>query len=193
MKRVRTSKVERKTSETEITVKLNLDGTGNYKVSTGTQFFDHMLESFARHSSFDLEINATGDNEHHIVEDVGIVLGQALKEALGDKHGITRFGHAIIPMDEVLILTSLDLGGRTYTSLDVKFRKKKIEDLSAEMIEHFVESFASEARMNLHIKFLDGRNDHHKAEAVFKSLAIALKAAVTVDPRKGLPSTKGVL
>jgi imidazoleglycerol-phosphate dehydratase len=190
---VRNTTVTRKTSETDITVKLNLDGSGKYSVSTGTQFFDHMLESFARHSGFDLEVSAVGDNEHHIVEDVGIALGQALKEAVGDKRGINRFGQAVIPMDEVLILTSIDLGGRTQTSLDAKFRKKKIEDLSAEMIEHFVESFASEARMNLHIKFLDGRNDHHKAEAIFKSLAIALKMAVSKDPKKGLPSTKGVL
>jgi imidazoleglycerol-phosphate dehydratase len=191
--RVRNATVTRKTSETDITVNLNLDGSGKYSVSTGTQFFDHMLESFARHGGFDVEISAAGDNEHHIVEDVGIALGQALKEAVGDKKGIARFGQAVIPMDEVLILTSVDLGGRTHIALDAKFRKKKIEDLSAEMIEHFVESFASEARMNLHIKFLDGRNDHHKAEAIFKSLAIALKMAVSKDPKKGLPSTKGVL
>jgi imidazoleglycerol-phosphate dehydratase len=190
---VRNSEVTRKTSETDINVKLNLDGRGVYSISTGTKFFDHMLESVARHSGFDLVITATGDNEHHIVEDVGIVLGQALKEAVGDKRGIARFGQAVIPMDEVLILTSVDLGGRAYASLDVKFRKKKIEDLSAEMIEHFLESLTSEARMNLHIKFLDGRNDHHKAEAIFKSLAIALKMAVAKEEKKGLPSTKGVL
>jgi imidazoleglycerol-phosphate dehydratase len=190
---VRNATVTRKTSETDITVKLNIDGSGKFSVSTGTQFFDHMLESFARHGGFDLEITATGDNEHHIVEDVGIALGQALKEAVGDKRGITRFGQAVIPMDEVLVLTSVDLGGRTYTSVGVKFRKKKIEDLSSEMIEHFIESFASEARMNLHIKFLDGRNDHHKAEAIFKSLAVALKMALAKDAKKGLPSTKGVL
>ncbi len=190
---MRTSKVDRKTAETDITIALNLDGTGEYRVRTGTKFFDHMLESFARHGGFDLEVMAQGDNEHHIVEDVGITLGEAFKKALGDKKGINRFGQAVIPMDEVLILTSLDLGGRAYTSLDVKFRKKKIEDLSSEMIEHFIHSFANEARMNLHIKFLDGRNDHHKAEAIFKSLAIALRMAVARDPKKGLPSTKGVL
>jgi imidazoleglycerol-phosphate dehydratase len=190
---VRTSDIKRKTTETNVSVRLNLDGSGKYKISTGTKFFDHMLESFTRHGSFDLEISATGDNEHHIVEDVGIALGDALKKALGGKKGIVRFGQAVIPMDEVLILTSVDLGGRTYTSLDVKFRKKKIEDLSSEMIEHFLESLAAEAKMNLHIKFLDGRNDHHKAEAIFKSLAIALKMAVTEDANKGLPSTKGVL
>ncbi|RMF90149.1 MAG: imidazoleglycerol-phosphate dehydratase HisB [Methanobacteriota archaeon] len=190
---VRTAEIVRKTSETEVQVKLNLDGKGSYRVSTGIGFFDHMLESFARHGSFDLEVTAKGDNEHHIVEDTGIALGEALKKALGDKKGINRFGQAVIPMDEVLILTSVDLSGRAYTSLDVKFRKKKIEDLSAEMIEHFIHSFASEARMNLHIKFLDGRNDHHKAEAIFKSLAIALRMAVAKDATKGLPSTKGVL
>jgi imidazoleglycerol phosphate dehydratase HisB len=190
---MRTAAVKRKTKETDISIKLNLDGKGDYKVSTGFSFFDHMLESFSRHGSFDLEISAKGDNEHHIVEDVGIALGQTIKKALGDKKGIDRFGQAVIPMDDVLVLTSVDLGGRTYISLDFKFRKKKIEDLSSEMIEHFVESLASEVRMNLHIKFLDGRNDHHKAEAVFKSLAIALKMAVTKDSRKGLPSTKGIL
>ncbi len=190
---MRKSEVKRKTAETDIKVSLNLDGAGKYRISTGTKFFDHMLESFARHSGFDLEVSATGDNEHHIVEDVGITLGLAVKEALGDKRGIARFGHAVIPMDEVLIVTSVDLGGRTYTSLDLKFRKKKIEDLSAEMIEHFLESMASEAKMNLHVKFLDGRNDHHKAEAVFKSFALALKMATTKDGKKGLPSTKGML
>lgn len=190
---MRKSEVKRKTAETDIRVVLNIDGEGKYQISTGTKFFDHMLESFTRHSGFDLEISATGDNEHHIVEDVGICVGQALREALGDKKGIARFGHAVIPMDDVLIVTSVDLGGRTYTSLDVKFRKKKIEDLSAEMIEHFLESLASEAKMNVHIKFLDGRNDHHKAEAVFKSLGLALKMAVAGDGKAGLPSTKGML
>jgi imidazoleglycerol-phosphate dehydratase len=190
---MRTSKVNRKTKETDITVKLKLDGKGEYRISTGTKFFDHMLESFTRHGGFDLQISATGDNEHHIVEDVGIVLGQAFKKAIGDKEGITRFGQAVIPMDDVLILTSVDLGGRTFTSIDTKFRKKKIEDLSSEMIEHFIQSLASEIKMNLHIKFLDGRNDHHKAEAIFKSLAIALKMALSKDSTKGLPSTKGVL
>ncbi|MFQ5800414.1 MAG: imidazoleglycerol-phosphate dehydratase HisB [Candidatus Hydrothermarchaeales archaeon] len=190
---MRTSSIERKTKETAITLKLNLDGGGEYKVSTGIKFFDHMLESFARHGCFDLELSAKGNNEHHIVEDVGIAIGAALKKALGDKKGIARFGQAVIPMDDVLILTSVDLGGRAYTSLDVKFRKKKIEDLSSEMVEHFLESLTSEAKMNLHIKFLDGRNDHHKAEAIFKSLALALKMAVAKDAKKGLPSTKGVL
>ena len=190
---MRTATVKRKTRETDITLKLNIDGSGEYRVSTGIKFFDHMLESFARHGSFDLDVSAKGDNEHHTIEDVGLVLGQAIKEALLDKKGIARFGHAVIPMDDVLILASVDLGGRAYASLDVKFRKKKIEDLSSEMIEHFVESLAVEAKMNLHIKFLDGRNDHHKAEAIFKSLAVALKMAVRKDSKKGLPSTKGVL
>jgi imidazoleglycerol phosphate dehydratase HisB len=190
---MRHSTVNRKTKETDVSVDFNLDGIGAYKISTGTSFLNHMLESFARHGGFDLEVSAKGDNEHHIVEDVGIAIGQAFKQAIGDKTGISRFGQAVIPMDDVLILTSVDLGGRTYTSLDVKFRKKKIEDLSSEMIEHFLQSFTQEAKMNLHIKFLDGRNDHHKAEAIFKSLSLALKMAVSKDPKKGLPSTKGVL
>lgn len=176
-----------------MTISLGLDGKGVYDIKTVGGFFDHMLESFSRHSHIDLKIRASGDNEHHIVEDVGITLGEALRKALGDKSGIQRFGHSITPMDDVLMLVALDLGGRPYINLDFRFRKKKIEDLSSEMIEHFLQSFATEARLNLHVKLLEGRNDHHRAEAIFKGLALALKMAVSRDLSKGVPSTKGVL
>ncbi len=189
---MRAAKIKRKTSETDISVFLDLDGTGDHEINTGSMFFDHMLSSFARHSSFNLNISATGDNEHHIVEDVGIALGEAFKKALGDKRGIQRFGFSITPMDDVLVLTSIDLGGRSYCANGITFRKKKIEDLSSEMISHFLESFSAELRMNLHAKLLDGKNEHHKAEALFKSLALSLREACRISGEK-IPSTKGVL
>lgn len=187
---MRTAKVTRKTKETEIKVELNLDGSGKYEIHTGIKFFDHLLSSFSRHGRIDLQVNAKGDNEHHIVEDVAISLGEAIKKSLGEKVGIARFGHAIIPMDDVLMLTSIDLGGRSYCSLDLKMRKKRVEDLSVEMVPHFLETLASEARLNLHVKLLDGKNDHHKAECLFKALGIALRGACSVVGR-GIPSTKG--
>jgi imidazoleglycerol-phosphate dehydratase len=189
---MRTSRTERKTQETEVILSLNLDGEGTHRVQTGIGFFDHLLTSLARHASFDLEVTARGDNEHHVVEDTALTLGEALRKALGKKEGIQRFGHAIVPMDDVLLLVSIDLGGRPYVSLSVPFRKKKIEDLSAEMIPHFLESFASEARINLHGRVLDGKNEHHKAEALFKALALSLKEACRITG-KGVPSTKGTL
>ncbi len=189
---MRTAKIRRKTTETDITVSLNIDGKGGHKIDTGEKFFDHMLSSFARHGSFDLDISATGDNEHHTVEDVGIALGEAFKKALGDKRGIRRFGFSIIPMDDVLVLTSIDLGGRSHCANGITFRKKKIEGLSSEMIAHFIESFSAELRMNLHAKLLDGKNEHHKAEALFKSLALSLREACRVSG-EDIPSTKGVL
>lgn len=189
---MRTADIARKTSETDIKISLNIDGSGDYTIDTGEKFFDHMLSSFARHGSFDLKISASGDNEHHIVEDVGIALGEAFKQALGDKRGIRRFGFSITPMDDVLVLTSIDLGGRSYCANKITFRKKKIEDLSSEMIAHFIESFSSELRMNLHAKLLDGKNEHHKAEALFKSLALSFKEACSISGNK-IPSTKGVL
>jgi imidazoleglycerol-phosphate dehydratase len=189
---MRAVKIERKTTETDINIFLNIDGKGDYKISTGFKFFDHMLSSFARHGSFDLKVTATGDNEHHIVEDTGIALGEAFKKALGDKIGIQRFGFSIIPMDDVLMLTSLDLGGRSYCANSVTFRKKKIEDLSSEMISHFLESFSAELRMNFHSKPLEGKNEHHKAEALFKSMALSLSQACRVTG-ESIPSTKGVL
>jgi len=189
---MRKTKIARKTSETDIKVEVNLDGTGKYKIDTGVKFFDHLLSSFSRHGRIDLNIDAMGDNEHHTVEDVAICLGEAIKKALGEKKGIARFGHAIIPMDDVLILTSIDLGGRSYCSLDLKMRKKKVEGLSVEMLPHFLETFASEARLNLHAKLLDGKNDHHKAECLFKALGIAFREAIR-EVGDGVPSTKGRL
>jgi imidazoleglycerol-phosphate dehydratase len=189
---MRAAKIKRKTSETDISVFLSIDGKGDSNINTGVKFFDHMLSSFAKHGSFDLKISATGDNEHHIVEDVGIALGEAFKKALGDKRGIQRFGFSVIPMDDVLVMTSVDLGGRSYCVNGIKFRKKKIEDLSSEMIGHFIETFSMELRMNLHAKLLEGKNEHHKAEALFKSLALSMKEACHITG-KGIPSTKGVV
>lgn len=189
---MRKAKVERKTTETKIKMELNLDGKGGYSIDAGMSFFEHLLSSFARHGSFDLKVTARGDNEHHLVEDVAICFGEALRNALGDKRGIARFGQAIIPMDDVLVLVAIDIGGRSYCSADLRLRTKKIEGLSAEMILHFIETLAAEARMNIHAKLLEGKNDHHKAEALFKALGVALREATRVTG-KGIPSTKGRL
>jgi imidazoleglycerol-phosphate dehydratase len=189
---MRASNVERKTNETDVKVSLKIDGKGDQEIETGIPFFNHMLSSLAKHGSFDLKINAIGDNEHHIIEDVAIVLGKAFKDALGNKKGIRRFGYSIVPMDDVLILTSVDISGRSYFVNNVSFRRKKIEGLSSEMILHFLETFTSEFKINLHIKLLDGKNEHHKAEAIFKSLALSLKQACSIEG-EGIPSTKGVL
>ncbi len=189
---VRRASFVRKTKETNIRVELNLDGKGDYKIDTGIKFFDHLLASFSRHGGFDLRVNAKGDNEHHVVEDVAICLGEAIKKALGGKTGIARFGNAIIPMDDVLMLASIDLGGRSYCSLDLKMKRKRVEDLSVEMLPHFLETLSFEARMNLHAKLLDGKNDHHKAECLFKALGVALREASRVVG-SGIPSTKGKL
>ena len=189
---MRTAKIGRKTKETDVKVFLSVDGNGDANIKTGIKFFDHMLSSMAKHGSFNLKIDAEGDNEHHVVEDVAIALGSAFKEALSDKRGIKRFGFSIIPMDDVLMLTSIDISGRGYCANSVKFSRKKIEDLSSEMVSHFLESFALEFRINLHTKLLDGKNEHHKAEALFKSLAVALKEACKIEGAK-IPSTKGVL
>jgi imidazoleglycerol-phosphate dehydratase len=189
---MRAAEVERKTKETEVRVKLNVDGAGSYEVNTGVSFFDHLLSSFAKHGYFDLAVSAKGDNEHHVVEDVAIALGEAFKKALGDKRGIRRFGSAIVPMDDVLVLTSVDISGRSYCVNSVTFRRKKIEGMSSEMIGHFLASFASEFKINLHAKVLEGRNEHHKAEALFKSLGLSLREACSIVGQ-GIPSTKGVL
>lgn len=189
---MRSSNLNRKTSETDVKLKLVIDGKGSAKISTTIPFFDHLLDSLARHGSFDLTITATGDNDHHTIEDVSIVLGQAFSDALGDKKGITRFGDSIVPMDDVLVMTSVDLGGRAYCANGVKFRFKKIEGISTEMIDHFMESFAHEFKINLHTKLMEGKNEHHKAEALFKSVGISLKKACSIT-RTDVPSTKGVL
>lgn len=190
----RESKIQRETSETNINLELDLDGTGESQVETGIQFFNHMLDSFARHSQFDLEIKAEGDidvDDHHTVEDVGIVLGEALNEALGDKKGIRRMAHALVPMDESLAMVAVDLSGRSYAVLDLPFHQAKVGDLSTENVGHFLESLAQTGKINLHAR-CEGENDHHQTEAVFKALARALHDATRVVHEK-VPSTKGVI
>jgi len=194
----RRADVERRTRETSVSLALDLDGSGRYEVSTGIGMFDHMLEQLARHALFDLRIAATGDIErdpHHLIEDVGLVLGQALNEALGERRGISRFGHAFAPMDEALALVAIDLGRRPHAAIDVTFDREDIGQLPVENIKHFLDAFAQEGRLNLHARLLSGENDHHRVEALFKALARALRAAVTIDERNAdqVPSTKEVL
>lgn len=190
----RESKIQRKTSETEILIELNIDGTGHYEIETGIQFLNHMLESFTRHSLFDLKVEAKGDlevDDHHTVEDIGIVLGEALNEALEDKKGIRRMAHALVPMDESLSMVAVDLSGRSYTILDLDFHQDKVGDLSTENVGHFLESLAQTGKINLHAR-CEGDNDHHQVEALFKALARSLHDATRVVHEQ-LPSTKGVL
>jgi imidazoleglycerol-phosphate dehydratase len=185
----------RKTKETDIRVSLNLDGTGQQQIATGIPFFDHMLAQIARHGRFDLEIQAAGDLEidgHHTVEDVGWVMGQALREALGDRRGIVRFGHAYVPLDEALTRVVIDLSGRPYLVFKAEFKSARIGDLQTELIEEFLKAFVQEGRFNLHVENLYGRNQHHIAETIFKATARALYTATRVEHSE-IPSTKGVL
>ena len=198
MTKTRKSTITRKTRETDITVTVNLDGTGKAKVETGVGFFDHMLDSFARHSFIDLEVKADGDlhiDAHHTVEDTGIVIGQAIKDALGDFAGITRFGHAYIPMDETLSRASVDLCKRPYLVWKVDFRRDKIGDMDTELFKEFFHALAGNGGMCLHVENLYGENNHHIAESCFKAAARALRMAVTPDERLGgkPASTKGSL
>ncbi|MBI2918323.1 MAG: imidazoleglycerol-phosphate dehydratase HisB [Chloroflexi bacterium] len=186
----------RQTRETEISVTLDLDGSGQARVATGIGMLDHMLEALARHSRFDLTLEATGDlhtDQHHTVEDVALTLGKALAQALGERRGIVRMGHAVVPLDEALALVAVDLGGRGYASVETSFAGQRVGELQTDLIGHFFESLAAEARMNIHIRLLAGSNDHHKVEAMFKALARALDQATRLDPRLGgeVPSTKG--
>ena len=194
--RRRTASVHRTTRETDITVELDLDGTGAAEIGTGIGIYDHLLESFAHHAMVDLTIRATGDlerDEHHTVEDVALALGRALAEALGDRAGIVRFGEASVPMDEALARAVVDLSGRPYAMLDLRFRGERIGELSTQMVPHALESFVRTSGMTLHLR-ARGQNDHHIAEAAFKALARAVRAAVAIDPRRqGVPSTKGSL
>ena len=189
------SKVSRKTGETDIQVELNLDGSGRFDIKTGINIVDHFLSQLARHGLFDITISAAGDDQHHIVEDVAICLGKAFNKALGEKKGITRMGHAIVPMDEALVLVAVDIGGRAYSAIDVSFVRTSIDGLCADLVRHFLESFASEAKINLHAKVLTGINDHHMAEALFKALGRALDLATRVDDRVTgiIPSTKNII
>jgi len=191
----RISTKSRKTNETDIRVSLNLDGTGEHKIATGIPFFDHMLAQIARHGHFDIEIDAKGDLEidgHHTVEDVGWVLGQALRDALGDRRGITRFGHAYVPLDEALTRVVVDLSGRPYLVYKADFKATRVGDLQTELIEEFLKAFVQEGRLNLHVENLYGRNQHHIAETIFKATARALNTATRVEHAE-IPSTKGVL
>ena len=193
----RTAQVHRKTNETDISVRLNLDGDGRYDNHTGVGFLDHMLDLFAKHGGFNLEITCDGDlhiDDHHTVEDIGITLGQALSEALGDKAHIARYGHAYLPMDETLARAVIDLSGRFSFHFDVAFSRPSVGDLSTEMVRHFWYSFAEHAGCTLHISVLYGENTHHKVEAVFKAVARALRTAVHRDAaHAAMPSTKGRL
>src|SRR6266436_3973798 len=193
----RVGQVQRKTKETDVRVKLDLDGRGQSRISTGLPFLDHMLELFARHGSFDLNVACQGDleiDDHHSVEDIAITLGQSLTQALSDKAGIARYGEAVVPMDEALCRTVIDLSGRFYLVYEVQTRRQKIGNFSVELAEHFWRSLAETAHFNLHIDCLRGRNTHHMLEGTFKATARALRQAVERDPRiTGVLSTKGVL
>ena len=190
----RNTNVSRKTSETDITIKMDLDGTGKYNISTGVNFFNHMLESFSKHSMIDLDVQASGDieiDDHHTIEDVGILLGEAFSNAIGDKKGIRRMAHAIVPMDESVATVAIDISGRSYCNMDLKFKNEKIGDMTSDIVIHFFESFASAAKLNIY-GAVEGVNDHHKAEAIFKAFAKAIKDAIKVEHDQ-IPSTKGVL
>jgi imidazoleglycerol-phosphate dehydratase len=196
--RARTASLRRKTAETDIRLRLNLDGRGRYAVSTGIRFLDHMLELFARHGGFDLELRARGDldvDQHHTVEDVGIVLGQAVRQALGSKRGINRAGYFIMPMDETLAVAAVDLSGRPYLVMKAAIRARRVGDLDTELLEDFFHGFTTGAGANLHLKVAYGRSSHHAVEALFKAFARALRYACSRDARlkRQLPSTKGLL
>jgi imidazoleglycerol-phosphate dehydratase len=195
---MRKGTIERTTKETDIRIVLTIDGKGRYQVSTGIRFFDHMLELFAHHGGFDLELQARGDldvDQHHTVEDVGIGLGQAFAQALGNKRGILRAGYFLMPMDETLGLAAVDFSGRTAAVIDTKVKTRLVGDLQSELVFDFFEGFARGAQANVHVKTLYGRSSHHKIEALFKAFARALRAACWRDKRMArlLPSTKGLL
>jgi imidazoleglycerol-phosphate dehydratase len=195
---VRRALINRQTTETQIALKLNLDGQGRYKVSTGIRFLDHMLELVTRHGAFDLTVDAKGDldvDQHHTVEDLGIALGEAVSQALGTRKGINRAGYFIMPMDETLAVAAIDLGGRPHSVVDLKVKVVRVGDLQTELVYDFFDGFALGARANVHVKVLYGRSSHHQIEAVFKAFARALRVACSKDRRLGkmLPSTKGLM
>lgn len=195
----RKASVTRETRETKVSVELVLDGTGQYQVSTGNGFFDHLLSQLSRHSLMDLTVQATGDAEqtgwHHTVEDVSIAVGRALNEAIGEGRGIVRMGHALVPFDETLAQVAVDLSGRAYAVVETAIYGELVESLPSDLIRHSLESIAMEGKFNLHARILAGQNSHHKAEALFKAFARALKDAISIDPRQGgeVPSTKGTI
>ncbi|MCR5607781.1 MAG: imidazoleglycerol-phosphate dehydratase HisB [Lachnospiraceae bacterium] len=193
----RTAKITRKTKETDIELEINLDGTGESEIDTGIGFFNHMLTNFTRHGLFDLKLKVKGDLDvdcHHTIEDVGIVLGTAIKEACGDKKGIKRYGHVILPMDEALVLCALDLSNRPYLVYDVNISGERVGEFDTEMVKEFFYAISYSCGMNLNIKMLDGSNNHHIIEAIFKAFAKALDNALVIDPRiTDVLSTKGAL
>jgi imidazoleglycerol-phosphate dehydratase len=192
---MRTAQVERKTKETQIQIKVSLDGKGNSENKTGVHFLDHLLDAFATHSLIDLDVKAEGDLQHHIVEDVALALGSALNKALGDRTGINRFGHAIVPMDDALALAAVDLVRRPFASIKLELERVTLEDIHREDLEHFLPSLSTALEATVHVKVLEGHNDHHKVEAAFKAFAQAFRTAISLDPRRlnQLPSSKGMM
>jgi len=195
MKKPRAATIKRETKETRVSLELNLDGSGRWQISTGIKMFDHLLSQMAQHGRFDLKITASGNDQHHVAEDVAICLGKALGEALGEKRSIIRMGDAAVPMDDAIAAVAVDISGRGYTVLDLPFADNDMLGFTTDLIRHFLESLAIEARLNLHARILYGTNDHHKAEALFKALGRALDIATRVDERLSgeLPTTKGML
>jgi imidazoleglycerol-phosphate dehydratase len=191
----RVSVIKRKTKETDINLELNIDGSGKWAVNTGIKMFDHLLSQLAQHGLFDINISASGNDQHHLAEDVAICLGKAFGEALGEKRGIVRMADASVPMDDVLAVVALDISGRGYTVLELPFKGNDMLGFPTDLIRHLLEAFAIEARLNLHARIAYGTNDHHKAEALFKALGRALDTATRIDKRIGgeLPSTKDLL
>lgn len=187
--------LNRKTTETEVTIELNLDGTGQASIQTNIKFLTHMLELLAKHAQIDLKLECRGDLQHHIVEDVAIVLGQALQQALGEKRGITRYGFAYVPMDETLARCAVDLGGRAYLVNKMNLTTTQVEDIPVSLLDHFLDTFVKNANINLHLETLYGQDDHHKVEANYKAMARALKQALMFDSKAGdqIPSSKGVI
>jgi imidazoleglycerol-phosphate dehydratase len=192
---MRSAQIERKTKETQIHVTVALDGKGTASNNTGVRFLDHMLDAFATHSLIDLEVKTEGDLQHHIVEDVALALGSALNKALGDRAGINRFGHAIVPMDDALALAAVDLVRRPFASIQLQIERMMLEDTPREDLEHFLPSLSNALEATVHVKVLEGRNDHHKVEAAFKAFARAFGSAIAPDPRRStrLPSSKGMM
>ena len=194
-KNMRKVNLHRKTSETEVTLELILDGTGQSDIKTNIKFLSHMLTLLARHSQIDLTLECKGDLKHHIVEDVGILLGQAIEQSLGDKRGITRYGFAYVPMDEVLARCAIDLGGRAYLVSKLNLKQSEVEDIPVSLLDHFLDTLVKNANINMHIEVLYGNDEHHKVEAAFKALARALKQAIALDVKTSeqSPSSKGIL
>jgi imidazoleglycerol-phosphate dehydratase len=191
----RIASIKRETGETSINLKLNVDGSGKSEMVTGIRMFDHLLDQLARHGAFDLSVSATGDDPHHVVEDVAICLGRAFLEALGERRGIVRMADATVPMDDALSMVAIDISGRGYAKLDLTFAENDMMGFPSDLIRHFLETFAVEGRINLHARTVYGTNDHHKAEALLKALAKALDTATRIDERRAgeLPSTKGFM